>query len=126
MVTIVTGMVLNRMAGFHFGPAGFTDKEILRKHLSNSLLNRDYSIDLPHPTDSDKSTFPNIMRLNRGAQPDFMDFAHKMPMSAQSIIEAADPVSLANGMLPPTLAPLKARHLAACFWAWLCVIDGEL
>ncbi|KAG9230052.1 isoprenoid synthase domain-containing protein [Amylocarpus encephaloides] len=46
-----------------------------------------------------------------------------MPARAYPIIRKADPEDLARRMLPASGIPSGARFVAACFWAFLCIID---
>lgn len=52
-------------------------------------------------------------------------FLINLPINVASIIKQADPVGLVNRLFPSSLAPEGARYVAACFWSWLCVLDGQ-
>jgi hypothetical protein len=45
--------------------------------------------------------------------------------AAFPIIQKANPEDLAGRMLPAGLMPSGARFVAACFWSFLCIIDGK-
>ena len=49
-----------------------------------------------------------------------------VPCKAVPIIERTDPVVLISNMFPISMTAPGGRYVAACFWSWLCVIDGKL
>jgi hypothetical protein len=44
---------------------------------------------------------------------------------AHRVIVKADPENLIDRLLPAEIIPAGARHIAACFWSFLCVVDGK-
>lgn len=56
---------------------------------------------------------------------DLNDFLAKLPQPMKVIYEKADPEKLINLMLPIGIICKEARRVAAAFWVWLCVTDGE-
>ena len=79
-------------------------------------LRCNYSLTVPPPYNSHMKTDGNI---------DLNDFLAKIPQSMKIIYEKADPEKLINLMLPIGIICNEARRLAATFWVWLCVTDGE-
>ena len=57
---------------------------------------------------------------------DLSDFLGRLPCKAVPIIERTDPAVLISKMFPASMTAPGARYVAACFWSWLCVIDGKL
>lgn len=57
---------------------------------------------------------------------DLTDFLAMLPDKAVPIIEKTDPSVLIRKMFPVSMTAPGARYVAACFWSWLCVIDGKL
>ena len=56
---------------------------------------------------------------------DLSDFLAGFPCKVVPIIERTDPVVLISKMFPVSMTAPGARYVAACFWSWLCVIDGK-
>ena len=56
---------------------------------------------------------------------DLSGFLARLPCKAVSIIERTDPAVLISKMFPVSMTAPGARYVAACFWSWLCVIDGK-
>ena len=52
-------------------------------------------------------------------------FLGRLPCKAVPIIERTDPELLISKMFPASMTAPGARYVAACFWSWLCVIDGK-
>ena len=57
---------------------------------------------------------------------DLSGFLDRLPCKAVPIIERTDPVVLISEMFPAPITTPGARYVAACFWSWLCVLDGKL
>ena len=57
---------------------------------------------------------------------DLSGFLGGLPRKAVPIIERTDPAVLISKMFPASMTAPGARYVAACFWSWLCVIDGKL
>ncbi len=57
---------------------------------------------------------------------DLSHFIGRLPCKAVPIIERTDPAVLISKMFPVSMTAPGARYVAACFWSWLCVIDGKL
>ena len=57
---------------------------------------------------------------------DLSGFLGRLPSKAVPIIERTDPAILISKMFPASMTAPGARYVAACFWSWLCVIDGKL
>ena len=88
----------------------------------NALLNRSYMIVVPLPC----SSILSCDRLPSGSRGiDLSNFLINLPTLATPIIRRANPEALIDRMLPVSIFPTGARHIAACFWAWLCVLDGR-
>ena len=93
----------------------------VHKFVTNKVLARTHTMVLP----------PTFVKFsgNRtiGQTPgniDLTDFLLNLQPNAGPIIERADPIALVNRMLPASIIPPGARFVAACFWSWLCVVDG--
>lgn len=56
---------------------------------------------------------------------DLSDFIDKLPESMKGIYHKANPERLINLMLPEGVICQEARKVAATFWLWLCITDGE-
>lgn len=56
---------------------------------------------------------------------DLTEFLGKLPDSMKLIYEKTDPKKLINLMLPEGAVCDEARKVAAAFWLWLCITDGE-
>ena len=57
---------------------------------------------------------------------DLSGFLGRIPCKAVPIIERTDSAVLISRMFPVSVTAPGARYVAACFWSWLCVIDGKL
>ena len=57
---------------------------------------------------------------------DLSAFLARLPCKAVPIIERTDPAVLISKMFPVSMTTPGGRYVAACFWSWLCVIDGKL
>ena len=79
-------------------------------------LRCNYRLIVPPPYSSRMKTDGNI---------DLNDFLAKLPQPMKVIYEKADPEKLINLMLPIGIICKEARRVAAAFWVWLCVTDGE-
>jgi hypothetical protein len=94
------------------------------RRFRNRTLDQVYELVLPH--DECSSTFILDAAEEQIISRRFEFFMHGLPAFARGIVSSADPEGLVRRMLPPELVPPGARYIATCFWAWLCVIDGEL
>lgn len=98
----------------------------VHKAFRNVLLEQNFDLLLPAPVDPSEGD-----AFRRGGV-DFTNgitiesFVRDLPSNAQQIVEAANPVGLAERMLPVGLLSRGAGVIAACFWAWLCIIDGNI
>jgi len=79
-------------------------------------LRSDYALIVPPPYNTD-------IRLDVAI--DLSDLLYKLPDSMKIIYEKADPKKLINLMLPEGVIDSEARKVAAAFWLWLCIVDGE-
>ena len=57
---------------------------------------------------------------------DLGQFLAGLPGVATPTVKKTNPEDLVDRMFPSWATPSGARHLAACFWSWLCVLDGKL
>ena len=57
---------------------------------------------------------------------DLSAFLVRLPCKAVPIVERTDPAVLISKMFPVSMTAPAGRYVAACFWSWLCVIDGKL
>ena len=57
---------------------------------------------------------------------DLTGFLAGLPGIAAPTVKKTNPEDLIERMFPCRLFPHGARHVAACFWSWLCVLDGKL
>ena len=57
---------------------------------------------------------------------DLSAFLAMVPCKAVPIIERTDPAVLISKMFPVSMTAPGGQYVAACFWSWLCVIDGKL
>ena len=88
------------------------DNELRQAH--NIILPRPY-----HTSLGAKDSTGDTDRL------DLSGFLARLPCKAVPIIERTDPVVLISKMFPVSMTAPGARYVAACFWSWLCVIDGK-
>jgi len=79
-------------------------------------LGSDYALTIPPP-------YSTNIRLDVAI--DLSDLLCKLPDSMKIIYEKADPKKLINLMLPEGVIGMEARKVAAAFWLWLCITDGE-
>jgi hypothetical protein len=87
----------------------------------NQLLSKSFDSILPRTRNDQLDLTPG-----RNQPPcDIKDVTLQLPLRAQEIIAKADPSALVERMLPSGVISSEARYIAACFWAWLCVIDGQ-
>lgn len=56
---------------------------------------------------------------------DLSGFLSRLPCKAVPIVERTDPAVLISKMFPASMTAPGARYVAACFWSWLCVLDGK-
>ena len=56
---------------------------------------------------------------------DLTDFLAGLPEVATPTVRKTNPEDLVERMFPSWAIPCGARHVAACFWSWLCVLDGK-
>jgi hypothetical protein len=106
------------------GITGYSNARLsATKCFQNCTLRQVYEIVLP------RDKFPSAFMFNameeRAISRKFKSFMFGLPAFAQDIVISADPEGLVGRMLPSKLIPPGARYIATCFWAWLCVIDGE-
>ena len=52
-------------------------------------------------------------------------FVRRLPPPAEDVVRKVQPSALVNQMLPTGLVKEGARYVAACFWAFICVLDSE-
>ena len=57
---------------------------------------------------------------------DLSAFLAMVPCKAVPIIERTNPAVLISKLFPVSMTAPGGRYVAACFWSWLCVIDGKL
>lgn len=57
---------------------------------------------------------------------DLGNFLAALPAVAAPTVKKTNPEGLIGRMFPSWATSSGARHLAACFWSWLCVLDGKL
>lgn len=57
---------------------------------------------------------------------DLTNFLAGLPEVATPTVKKTNPEDLVERMFPSWAIPCGARHVAACFWSWLCVLDGTL
>ncbi|KAI9777776.1 MAG: hypothetical protein M1839_008571 [Geoglossum umbratile] len=95
------------------------------KRFQNSTLGQSYELVLPH--NGFPSAFASAFVCDTVEEHvfsrKFKSFVLQFPEFAQDIVNSADPRGLVGRMLPSGLVPPGARYIAACFWAWLCIID---
>lgn len=53
------------------------------------------------------------------------EFANRLPKIAHSVIRRVRPEAFVNRVLPKGWIQPGARLVAAVFWAWICILDGE-
>ena len=63
--------------------------------------------------------------IRESAEIDLSQFLIRLPRKAKTIIERTDPEGLISKMFPFPVTKPGARYVAACFWSWLCVLDGK-
>ena len=56
---------------------------------------------------------------------DLTSFLAGLPGVATPTVKKTNPEDLVERMFPSWAIPCGARHVAACFWSWLCVLDGK-
>ena len=56
---------------------------------------------------------------------DLTSFLAGLPRVATPTVKKTNPEDLIERMFPSWAIPCGARHVAACFWSWLCVLDGK-
>ena len=56
---------------------------------------------------------------------DLTGFLAGLPEVATPTVKKTNPEDLVERMFPSWAIPCGARHVAACFWSWLCVLDGK-
>ena len=86
-------------------------------------LRLDYAIILPLPLSS-ASLVGDIRPV--ASTIDLSGFLAGLPGVAAPTIKKTNPEDLIERMFPPWATSYAARHVAACFWSWLCVLDGKL
>ena len=57
---------------------------------------------------------------------DLSGFLAGLPLVTVPTIKKTNPEGLIERMFPCWANSYGARHVAACFWSWLCVLDGKL
>lgn len=57
---------------------------------------------------------------------DLSNFLAALPAVAAPTVKKTNPEDLIERMFPFWATSSGARHVAACFWSWLCVLDGKL
>ena len=57
---------------------------------------------------------------------DLSNFLAGLPAVAAPTVKKTNPEDLVERMFPSWATSYGARHVAACFWSWLCVLDGKL
>lgn len=57
---------------------------------------------------------------------DLSAFLDDLPSTVEPIIKKTSPETLVERMFPALTSHHGARYLAACFWCWLCILDGKL
>lgn len=57
---------------------------------------------------------------------DLSNFLAALPAVAAPTVKKTNPEDLIERMFPSWATSSGARHVAACFWSWLCVLDGKL
>lgn len=56
---------------------------------------------------------------------DLTSFLVGLPGVAAPTVRKTNPEDLIERMFPSWATSCGARHVAACFWSWLCVLDGK-
>ena len=93
----------------------------IKRLIKNKFLDRTYTIVLPPSFVNDPANRTSGEGLTKI---DLTKFLLNLPPNAVPIIKQADPIAFVDRMLPVSIIPPGARFVAACFWSWLCVIDG--
>lgn len=100
------------------GEVGTEEKEKVELNDAGS------SIKVPR-SDFEASAFMAFMPTWGSSIPSFLIRYHTDHNdTAHKIIRKANPEELARRMLPAEVLPPGARFVVACFWAFLCAIDG--
>ena len=94
-----------------------------RKVIHHEALDQDYAMIIPSLSGNSTSLVGSSLQGHDRI--DLSSFMCNLPAYAESIIDRASPVDLVNQMFPPSIALPGARYVAACFWSWLCVLDGK-
>ena len=95
----------------------------LTQAVRSKTLRQEYSLKLPLPL--------NRVSLAGDIRPatstiDLSGFLAGLPLVTVPTIKKTNPEDLIEKMFPCWATSDGARHVAACFWSWLCVLDGKL
>ena len=86
----------------------------IRRAIHDPVLSRRSTMVIPRPYQGSPLA----------AHVDLSPFVDRLPLYAAPIIKISSPEDLVGRMFPALLTPPGARYVAACFWSWLCVLDG--
>ncbi|KAM0796521.1 hypothetical protein BDR22DRAFT_522200 [Usnea florida] len=92
----------------------------LAQAVRSSRLRRKYTLNVPLPL-SKASLDGDIRSLTSSI--DLTNFLAGLPEVATPTVKKTNPEDLVERMFPSWVIPCGARHVAACFWSWLCVLD---
>lgn len=111
----------------HLGSPGGQSKpwRVVGDTIRNIILDKEYTLELPALAITDTPQTRSDIGSGGLSELNINDFVEMMPQWAVRIVKTADPAGLVARMLPGNLISPSARHLAACFWSCLCIIDGE-
>lgn len=98
--------------------------QLVTKPMSNAME----ALSFPVNTLNKNAELKIIMPTHRPGEPDselVADFVSSFDCDVLKILKKANPELLAQLMLPKDLVGHEAQKIAACFWLWLCVVDGK-
>ncbi|KAF6240471.1 hypothetical protein HO173_001139 [Letharia columbiana] len=92
----------------------------LAQAVRSERLRQEYTLTLPLP--SGRASLAGDIR-HATSTIDLTRFLAGLPGIAAPTIKKTNPEDLVGRMFPPWATSCGARHVAACFWSWLCVLD---
>ena len=113
-------LVLLRASLYMFASKSFA--HVVSKAVYDNEIRQVHTMILPPPYHTSLCTKDRAEDKNRV---DLSHFLGRLPCSAVPIIERTVPAVLISKMFPASMTSPGARYVAACFWSWLCVLDGK-
>lgn len=92
----------------------------LAQAVRSGRVRQEYTLNVPLPL-SKASLTGDIRSVT--APIDLTSFLAGLPEVATPTVKKTNPEDLVERMFPSWAIPYGARHVAACFWSWLCVLD---